>query len=83
MATAKYFKFAGILSAALSQHHLSGFGIAQLEFYNLHVSGSSLYLNFFFNSVLSLAAVGLSCSMQDLFSMSSFVDACRLSSCGA
>jgi len=29
-------KFAGILSAALSQHHLSGFEIAQLEFHHLH-----------------------------------------------
>ena len=36
MATAEFSKFAGILSAALSQHHLSGFGIAQLEFYHLH-----------------------------------------------
>ena len=26
MATAEFSKFAGILSAALSQHHLSGFG---------------------------------------------------------
>jgi len=29
-------KFAGILSAALSQHHLSGFEIAQLEFHHLY-----------------------------------------------
>ena len=29
--TAEFFKFAGILSAALSQHHISGFEIAQLE----------------------------------------------------
>ena len=29
VATAEFSKFAGILSAALSQHHLSGFGIAQ------------------------------------------------------
>ena len=29
------FKFAGILSAALSQHHLSGFEIAPLEFHHL------------------------------------------------
>ena len=36
MATAKFSKFAGILSAALSQHHLSGFEIAQLEFHHLH-----------------------------------------------
>ena len=30
------FQFAGILSAALSQHHLLGFEIAQLEFHHLH-----------------------------------------------
>ena len=36
MATAEFSKFAGILSAALSQHHLSGFEIAQLEFHHLH-----------------------------------------------
>ena len=30
------FQFAGILNAALSQHHLSGFEIAQLEFRHLH-----------------------------------------------
>ena len=29
-------KFADILSAALSQHHLSGFEITQLEFHHLH-----------------------------------------------
>ena len=29
-------KFAGILSAAFSQHHLSGFELAQLEFHHLH-----------------------------------------------
>ena len=29
MATAEFSKFAGILSAALSQHHLSGFGIGK------------------------------------------------------
>ena len=32
VATAKFPKFAGILSAALSQHHLLEFEIAQLEF---------------------------------------------------
>ena len=36
MATAEFSEFAGILSAALSQHHLSGFEIAQLEFHHLH-----------------------------------------------
>ena len=32
VATAEFSKFAGILSAALSLHHLSGFETAQLEF---------------------------------------------------
>ena len=36
VATAVFSKFAGILSAALSQHHLLGFEIAQLEFHHLH-----------------------------------------------
>ena len=36
VATAEFSKFAGILSAALSQHHLSGCEIAQLEFHHIH-----------------------------------------------
>ena len=36
VATAEFSKFAGILSAALNQHHLSGFEIAQQEFHHLH-----------------------------------------------
>ena len=36
VATAEFSKFAGILRAALSQHHLSGIEIAQLEFHHLH-----------------------------------------------
>ena len=36
MATAEFSKFARILSAALSQNHLLGFEIAQLDFYHLH-----------------------------------------------
>jgi len=32
VATAEFSKFAGILSAALSQQHLSGFELAQLEY---------------------------------------------------
>ena len=36
VATVEFSKFAGILSAALSQHHLSGFEIAQLEFHHFH-----------------------------------------------
>ena len=34
--TSEFSKFAGILSAVLSQHHLLGFEIAQLEFHHLH-----------------------------------------------
>ena len=34
MATAGFSKFAGILSAALSQHHLLEFEIAKLEFHH-------------------------------------------------
>ena len=36
VATAEFSKFAGILTAALAQDHLSGLEIAQLEFHHLH-----------------------------------------------
>ena len=36
VATAEFSKFSGLLSATLSQHHLLGFKIAQLEFHHLH-----------------------------------------------
>ena len=36
VATAEFSNFAGILSAALSQNHLLGFEMAQLEFHYLH-----------------------------------------------
>ena len=36
MATAEFFIFVGILSVALSQNHLVGYEIAQLEFHHLH-----------------------------------------------
>ena len=36
VAAAKFSKFAGILSAKLSHHHLSGLEIAPLEFHHLH-----------------------------------------------
>jgi len=36
VAIAEFSKFAGILRAALSQHHLLGFEVAQLEFHHLH-----------------------------------------------
>ena len=35
MATDEFSKFADILSAALSQHHVLGFEIVQLEFHHL------------------------------------------------
>ena len=34
VATAEFSKFGGILRAALSQHYLSGFELAQLELFN-------------------------------------------------
>ena len=34
--TAEFSRFADILSVGLSEHHLSGFEIAQLEFHHLH-----------------------------------------------
>ena len=36
VASAEFFRFAGILNAALSEHPLLGFEIAQLEFHYLH-----------------------------------------------
>ena len=36
MSTAEFSIFAGILSAAVSQHHVLGFERAQLEFHHLH-----------------------------------------------
>ena len=36
VATAEFSKIADILSTALSQHHLLGFEIAQLEFHDLY-----------------------------------------------
>ena len=36
VATAEFSKFAGTLSAALSQFHLLGFEIVQLEFHYVH-----------------------------------------------
>ena len=42
MATAEFSKFTGILSAALSQYHLLGFEIVQLEFPDLSVDKESI-----------------------------------------
>ena len=36
LAAAEFSKFAGILSAAVSQNHILGFEMAQLEFHHLH-----------------------------------------------
>ena len=49
VATAEFSKFAGILNAALSKHHLLRFKVAQLEFYHLRL------LFFFFAVMLSKA----------------------------
>ena len=38
VATAEFSKYAGIVSTALSHHHLSGFEIAQLEFHHLYTT---------------------------------------------
>ena len=45
MTTAEFSKFAGILSATLSQNHLSGFEIAQLEFHQSTVFPAALATN--------------------------------------
>ena len=47
MAIAEFSKFAGILSAALSQHHLSGFETAQLEFHHLQMVNTKIRLIIF------------------------------------
>src|SRR5574337_2038527 len=52
VATAEFSKFAGILSAALSQYHLSGFEIAQLEFHHLHCF-KSWFLKLLFSFIVS------------------------------
>ena len=36
VATAEFSKLAGVVNVALSQHHLLGFEISQLEFHHLH-----------------------------------------------
>ena len=36
VATSEFSKFAVILGASLSQHHLLGFEMTQLEFHHLH-----------------------------------------------
>ena len=41
VATTEFSKFFDILNAALSQHHLLGFEIAQLEFHHLHYDSGS------------------------------------------
>ena len=59
MATGEFSKFAGILSAALSQHHLSGFEIAQLE------DGEALYSEQKQDQELTVAQIMISyCQIQ-------------------
>ena len=43
MATAEFSKFAGILSAALSQHHLSGFEIGKTKEFRLDYGDMKLH----------------------------------------
>ena len=54
VATAEFSKFAGILSAALSQHHLSGFEIAPLEFHQVVI----------LTALVVLSAVGIAMSLD-------------------
>ena len=57
VATTEFFKFAGILSAALSQDHLSGFEIAQLEFLKPYTSISFDILSFLQRALWKLHVV--------------------------
>jgi len=54
VAIAEFSKFSGILSAALSWHHLLEFEIAPLEFYHLHWLCSGNFLHDSGNSNLVL-----------------------------
>ena len=64
VATAESSKFAGILSATLSQHHLSGFGIAQIitgkkqNWASLSIKNENKSNKLFFSPIFSL------CSLQ-------------------
>ena len=44
VATAEFSNSAGLLSAALSQHHLLGFEVIQLDFHHLHPVAVSLIM---------------------------------------
>ena len=56
MASAEFSKFVAIPSAALSQQHLLGFEIAQLEFHHLHylIVGQKSLQSQFYNNVLNI-----------------------------
>ena len=70
MATAEFSKFASILSAALSQHHLLGFEKAQLEFHHMSVAN-------FYVAVQSLSHVSL-CNLMDCSTTGSSILHCLL-----
>ena len=44
LATDEFSKFADVLSAALSQHHLLGFEIVQLKFHHLRYADDSILM---------------------------------------
>ena len=67
MATAEFSKFAGTLSVALSQHHLLGFEIAQLESYCLREVQSIMEKRDMNKIIPAVVMHGLSCpGMWDL-----------------
>ena len=71
--TAEFSKFACILSAALSQHHLSCFEIAHLEFHHLHLNSHSRM----FGSKWVITPSWLSGTWRSFF-YSSSVSSCHL-----
>ena len=69
MATAEFSQFAGILSAALSQHHLSGFEIAQrisIAVFDLKVSNSCKGLEVYKSHRQETTWMSLKRNKQDL-----------------
>ena len=59
MATAEFSKFSGVLSAALSQHNLLGFEVAQLEFFFFNLILFIYLFILLYNLVLVLPPLAL------------------------